>query len=133
MIQYLVTPCVQVHDQVLSLGVPVSHFALVAVGVPCHLLGHVAVLLMLGEQFIVLLGDGLGRLGLQRLSHNHRLPKKNEQRGQGIKINHDCARGFRARTYLPGLVIGGGLVMVQFLGTLGLFSNEAIRLRWSSS
>ena len=36
---------------------------------------------------------------------------------------------FTHASYLPGRVIGGGLVMVQLRGTLGLFSNEAIKLR----
>ena len=36
---------------------------------------------------------------------------------------------FSHTSYLPGRVIGGGLVMVQLRGTLGLFSNEAIKLR----
>ena len=29
--------------------------------------------------------------------------------------------------------MGGGRVMVQFLGTEGLFSNETNKLRWSTS
>ena len=39
----------------------------------------------------------------------------------------------RRLTYAPGLVIGGGLVTVQFFGTFGLFSKEAIGLRGSKS
>ena len=40
---------------------------------------------------------------------------------------------YRLMTDLPGLVIGGGLVMVQLRGTLGLFSRLAIGLRGSIS
>ena len=41
---HLVSPGVQVHDEVLGLGVPVAHLALVAVRVPRHLLRLVLVL-----------------------------------------------------------------------------------------
>ena len=41
---HLVSPGVQVHDQVLGLWVPVAHLALVAVRVPRHLLRLVLVL-----------------------------------------------------------------------------------------
>ena len=59
---HLVTPGVQVHHQVLGLGVPVADLALVAVGVPGHLLRDVAVLLVLLQQLVILilhLGAGL--------------------------------------------------------------------------
>ena len=36
-------------------------------------------------------------------------------------------------SYPAGLVMGGGLVMVQFLGTLGLFSMEAMGFFGSKS
>ena len=36
-------------------------------------------------------------------------------------------------SYPPGRVIGGGLVIVQFFGTFGLFSSDAIGLRGSKS
>ena len=36
-------------------------------------------------------------------------------------------------THPAGLVIGGGLVMVQFLGTLGFFSMEAMGFLGSKS
>ena len=42
---HLIAPGVEIHDEVLGLGVPVADLALVAVGVPGHLLWHVAVLL----------------------------------------------------------------------------------------
>ena len=35
-INYLICPCVQVHDEVLGLGVPVLDLALVTVRVPGH-------------------------------------------------------------------------------------------------
>ena len=44
---YLVSPGVQIHHEVLGLGVSVAHLALVAVGVPGHALGHVPVVLMI--------------------------------------------------------------------------------------
>ena len=44
---YLVSPGVQIHHEVLGLGVSVAHLALVAVGVPGHALGHVPVVIMI--------------------------------------------------------------------------------------
>ena len=46
--KYLVSPCVQVHDQVVGLWVPVTDLAFVAVGVPRHLVGHVTVFTVTG-------------------------------------------------------------------------------------
>ena len=37
------------------------------------------------------------------------------------------------QTDLPGLVMGGGLVMVQFLGTVGFFSRDSIGFSASNS
>ncbi len=45
---YLVSPSMQVHDQILSLGVPVSNFAFITMRIPGHFLRHVSVLLVLG-------------------------------------------------------------------------------------
>ena len=67
---YLVPPGVEIHDKILGLGVPVPHFALVAVGVPGHLVGHVAVLLVLGYQLVVL--GVLCGPALQRRPQHHR-------------------------------------------------------------
>ena len=50
---------------------------------------------------------------------------KNLNSGRYCKIDY-C-------TYPPGLVIGGGRVIVQFFGTFGLFSRDAIGLRGSKS
>ena len=44
----------KIHDQVLGLGVPVPDLALVTVGVPGHPLGHVSVVLVLGDQLVIL-------------------------------------------------------------------------------
>ena len=67
---HLVSPGVEVHHQVLGLGISVPHLALVAVGVPGHLLRDVAVLLVLLEQLVVL--AVLDGSGLERLSEDHR-------------------------------------------------------------
>ena len=60
----------EIHHKILGLGVAVPHFTLVAVGVPGHLLGHVAVLLVLGYQLVVL--GVLCGPALQRLPQHHR-------------------------------------------------------------
>ena len=44
----------QVHDQVVGLGVPVPDLALVAVRVPGHLVRHVAILTVTGQKLVVL-------------------------------------------------------------------------------
>jgi hypothetical protein len=46
---YLVDPGVEVHDEVLGLGVPVPHLALVAIRVPRHTLCAVSVLAKLNR------------------------------------------------------------------------------------
>ena len=51
---HLVAPGVQIHHQVLRLGVSVPDLALIAVRVPCHLLGHVAILLVLLQQLVLI-------------------------------------------------------------------------------
>ena len=59
---HLVTQCVEVHHQVLGFRITVANLALVTVGVPGHLLGHIAILLVLLQQLVVLavhLGPGL--------------------------------------------------------------------------
>ena len=61
----------KIHYKILGLGVPVAHLALVTVGVPGHLLWHVSVVLVLGQQLIILLVILWGST-LQRLSQNHR-------------------------------------------------------------
>jgi len=61
---------VQVHYQVLRLGIPVADLTLVAVGVPSHLFGHIAILLVLLQQLVVLVLHL--RTGLQRLAEDHR-------------------------------------------------------------
>ena len=60
----------EVHHQVLGLGISVPHLALVTVRVPGHLLRDVAVLLVLLEQLVVL--AVLDGSGLERLSEDHR-------------------------------------------------------------
>ena len=59
----------QVHHQVLRLGVSVPDLALIAVRVPCHLLWHVAVLLVLLQELVVLRVQD--RAGLQGLPEDH--------------------------------------------------------------
>ena len=44
----------EIHHQVLGFRVPVAHLALVAVWVPGHLLGDIAILLVLLQQLVVL-------------------------------------------------------------------------------
>ena len=55
LLQYLVSPSVQVHDEIVGLRIPVPDLALVAVRIPGHLVRHVAILSMTGEQLVVLL------------------------------------------------------------------------------
>ena len=52
---YLVSPGVQIHHEVLGLGVSVAHLALVAVGVPGHALGHVPVVIMVIVMMILIM------------------------------------------------------------------------------
>ena len=52
---HLISPGVEVHHQVLGLGVPVPNLALVTVGVPGHLLGQVPVVLVLQQKFILII------------------------------------------------------------------------------
>ena len=59
----------QVHYQVLRLGIPVADLTLVAVGVPSHLFGHIAILLVLLQQLVVLAVHL--RPGLQRRPQHH--------------------------------------------------------------
>ena len=66
----------QIHDQILGFWVPVADFALVAVGVPRHLLGVVSILLVLGQQLVVLLRDGLCGLRFEGLAENHRFTSR---------------------------------------------------------
>ena len=61
----------EIHDEVLGLGVPVPDLALVAVGVPGHPLGDVSVVLVLGDQLVILV-TLRGRATLQRLPQHHR-------------------------------------------------------------
>ena len=68
---HLISPGVKIHDKILGLGISVAHLALVAVGVPGHLLGHVSVVLVLGQQLIILLVI-LWRSTLKRLSQDNR-------------------------------------------------------------
>ena len=55
MLAHLVAPGVKVHDEVLGLGVPVPDLALVAVRVPGHPLRHISVVLVLGDQLVILI------------------------------------------------------------------------------
>ena len=66
---HLVSPSVQVHHQVLRLGVSVPHLALVAVWVPGHFLWNVAILLVLLQELVILWV--LYWAGLERLSEDH--------------------------------------------------------------
>ena len=61
----------EIHDEVLGLGVPVPDLALVAVGVPGHALGHVSVVLVLGDQLVILVSLR-ARAILQGLPQDHR-------------------------------------------------------------
>ena len=81
---HLITPGVKVHHQVLGFRVPVANLALVAVWVPGHLLGDIAILLVLLQQLVVLAGQL--RPGLQgRPQHNGRLawPRDGRRSGDG--------------------------------------------------
>ena len=68
---HLVTPGVEIHDKVLGLGVPVPDLALVAVGVPGHALRHVSVVLVLGDQLVILVSLRAWSI-LQGLPQDHR-------------------------------------------------------------
>ena len=71
MLAHLVAPGVKIHDEVLGLGVPVPDLALVAVRVPGHPLGHVSVVLVLGDQLVILVILRGGTI-LQRRPQYHR-------------------------------------------------------------
>lgn len=73
---HLVPPRVQIHDEVLWFWISVPDLALVAIWIPGHLLRVVAVLLVFGQQLVVLLRDGLSGLSLQRLAENHGISGK---------------------------------------------------------
>jgi len=73
----------KIHDEVLGLGVPVPDLALVAVGVPGHALGHVSVVLVLGNQLVILVSLR-ARAILQGLPQDHRgLARPCDGRGPG--------------------------------------------------
>ena len=71
MLAHLVAPGVKIHDEVLGLGVPVPDLALVAVRVPGHPLGYVSVVLVLGDQLVILV-ILRGRAILQRRPQYYR-------------------------------------------------------------
>lgn len=73
----------KIHDEVLGLGVPVPDLALVAVRVPGHALRDVSVVLVLGDQLVILV-ILRGRAILERLPQDHRgLAGPGDGRGPG--------------------------------------------------
>ena len=137
----------KIHDQVLGLGVPVADLTLVTVRVPGHPLGHVSVVLVLGDQLVILVilrawailqGLSQDHGGLARPEMSSSYPRALSAKVSDIftaKPSHLC-NIFIALFFLfifssSYLVMGGGLVMVQLRGTDGLFSMQDMGLAGS--
>ncbi len=73
---HLVPPCVQIHDEVPGLRVPVPDLALVTIRVPGHLLGLVSILFVDRQELVVLGGQHFQGLALKRRTEDNRVPTR---------------------------------------------------------
>ena len=60
----------KIHHKILGLGISVTDLALITVWIPCHFLWDISVLLVFGQQFVILWRNG--RSGLEWLAQHDR-------------------------------------------------------------